>query len=108
MLSVVGENAVSDTSYTLQLTPPLTAHPPQDFLILTTLTPSQSRPLNQSFLSTPHQTVTVTFTDLTPGVEYSYTVRIVLVSNLSSDVVQPVTGQFTLKQVEGMSSLVYM
>ncbi len=101
MLRVVAERVVSDTSYSLVLTPPLTAHPPQDLLLLTNLTPSHSRPLNLTFPSDPREVVTVTFTNLTAGVEYRYTVRVVLISDQSRDVVPQATGQFTIKQVGG-------
>ncbi len=91
----IQEVTPSDTSYTVRLSLPFTGYPPSDLLIVSTLSPPHSDPITLPFPSTTNQ-VTVTFTELTAGVDYTYTTRVVLASNQSNDVASPVTGEFNL------------
>ncbi len=91
----VQEVTPSDTNYTVRLSLPFTSYPPGDLLIISTLSPPHSDPIILPFPYTTNQ-VTVTFTELTAGVLYTYTIRVVLASNKSNDVVSPITGEFSL------------
>ncbi len=91
----VQEVRPSGSSYTIRLSLPFTGYPPTDLLIISTLSPPHSDPIILPFPYTTNQ-ITVTFTDLTAGVFYTYTIRVVLASNQSNDVVFPVTGDFIL------------
>ena len=91
----VQEITPSDTNYTVRLSLPFTGYPPSDLLIVSTLSPPHSDPITLLFPYTTNQ-ITVTFTDITAGVFYTYTIRVVLASNQSNDVVFPVTGNFIL------------
>ena len=97
----VQEETPSDTSYRVRLSLPFTGYPPSDLLIVSTLSPPHSDPIT---LPTTNQ-VTVTFTELTAGVDYTYTIRVVLASNQSNDVVSPVTGEFSLTTLGGTVNL---
>ena len=91
----IQEVTPSDTNYTVRLSLPFTGYPSSDLLVVSTLSPPHSDPITLPFPSTTNQ-VTVTFTELTVGVVYTYTTRVVLASNQSNDVVFPVTREFTL------------
>ncbi len=91
----VQEVTPSDTNYTVRLSLPLTGYPPSDLLIVSTLSPPHSDPIILPFPSTTNR-VTVTFTELTVGVLYTYTIRVVLASNQLNDLVSPVTREFRL------------
>ncbi len=102
----IQEETPSDTSYRVRLSLPFTGYPPSDLLIVSTLSPPHSDPINLpfEFPSITNQ-VTVTFTELTAGVDYTYTIRVVLASNQSNDVVSPVTGEFSLTTLGGTVNL---
>ncbi|XP_064403230.1 uncharacterized protein LOC135348785 isoform X3 [Halichondria panicea] len=90
----------SDTSYTVRLSLPFTGYPPSDLLIVSTLSPPYSGPIILPFPSTTNQ-ITVTFTNITAGLLYTYTTRVVLASNQSNDVVSPLTREFNLTTLGG-------
>ncbi|XP_064399878.1 uncharacterized protein LOC135346234 isoform X2 [Halichondria panicea] len=90
----------SETNYTLCLSLPFTGYPPSDLLIVSILSPPHSDTITLPFPSTTNQ-IMVTFTDLTAGVLYTYTIRIVLTSDQSNDVVPPFTGEFSLTTLGG-------
>ena len=91
----VQEVRPSGSSYMVRLSLPFTGYPPSDLLIVSTLSPPDSGPITLPFPYTTNQ-ITVTFIDITAGVFYTYTIRIILASNQSNDVVFPVTGNFIL------------
>ena len=98
---IVQEITQSDTNYTICLSLPFTGYPPSDLLIVSTLSPPHFDPitLNQ---------ITVTFTDLTAGILYNYTIRIVLASDQSNDILPTATGIFSLALLEGIYSCMYV
>ena len=88
----------------IRLSLPFTGYPPSDLLIVSTLSPPHLDPITLPFPSTTNQ-VTVTFTELTAEVVYTYTIRVVLASNQSNDVASPVTIEFRLTTLGGMFNL---
>ncbi len=100
----VQEVTQSDTSYTVRLSLPFTGYPPSDLLIVSTLSPPHSDPITLPFPSNANQ-ITVTFTELTAEVVYTYTIRVVLASNQSNDVASPVTREFSLTTSGGTFNL---
>ncbi len=93
-------------SYTFRLSLPFTGYPPSDLLIVSTLSPPHSDPITLPFPSNANQ-ITVTFTELTAGVFYTYTIRVILASNQSNDVFFPVTGEFILA-LHVLKGMLYM
>ena len=100
----IQEVTPSDTNYTIRLSLPFTGYAPSDLLIVSTLSPPHSGPIILPFPSTTNQ-VTVIFTELTAGVLYTYTTRVVLASNRSNDVVSPATREFRLTTLGGTVNL---
>ncbi len=98
------EGTPSDTNYTVLLSLPFTGYPPSDLLIVSTISPPHSDPKTLPFPSTTNQ-ITLTFTDLTPGVLYNYTIRVVLASDQSNNVASPITGKFSLAALGGTVKL---
>ncbi len=96
----VQEGTPSDTNYTVLLSLPFTGYPSSDLLIVSTISPPHSDPNTLPFPSTTNQ-ITLTFTDLTPGVLYNYTIRVVLASDQSNNVASPITGKFSLAALGG-------
>ena len=95
MITDVIQDQPTDTSQTITITLPLTEYQPEQLLIITTVEPpSDDGPIMANFTS-PSMQYTVTFTDLDPATEYTFTIRIFLRSNNTVDVVQPVSGNFT-------------
>ncbi len=79
---IVQEITQSDTNYAIRLSLPFPGYPPSDLLIVSTLSPPHFDPITLPFPSNIDQiTCTVTFTDLTAGILYNYTIRIVLASD---------------------------
>ena len=103
----IQEVTPSDTSYTVRLSLPFTGYPPSDLLIVSTISPPHLDPIILPFPSTTNQ-ITVTFTELTAGVLYTYTTRVVLASNQSNDVVSPVTGEFIILALHVLGGMLYM
>ncbi len=69
--------------------------------------PPHFDPITLPFLSNINQ-ITVTFTDLTAGILYNYTIRIVLASDQSNDILPTATGIFSLALLEGIYSCMYI
>ena len=102
----IQEVTPSDTNYTVRLSLPFTGYPSSDLLVVSTLSPPHSDPITLPFPSTTNQ-VMVTFTELTAGVVYTYTTRVVLASNQSNDVVSPVTGEFIILALHVLGGMLH-
>ena len=96
-ISSVGQQVCYQVTFPLPDVPYL----PEELVIISSLTPNDVEPTISKFTQSPLQH-TATYCDLSPGVEYSYTIRIVLQSNTSVDVADPVTGFFTLSKWAGV------
>ena len=83
----------TDTSHTVTITLPLTPYQPEELLIISTVEPSNGDPIMANF-SRPGMQYSVTFDDLMAGTSYTFTVRIVLRTNTTVDVVQAAMGLF--------------
>ncbi len=99
----------SNTSYTytvtLTLPTTLSSYSPSELIIISTLTPNDTRPITDDYPPSPTQ-YSVTFRALRVGVAYSYHIRIVLRGNNSVDVFIPFQGSFILsKQQQNVFSL---
>ncbi len=70
---LVQEITQSDTNYAIRLSLPFTGYLPSDLLIVSTLSPPHFDPITLHFPSNINQ-ITVTFTDLTAGILYNYTI----------------------------------
>ena len=94
MVTNVTQGQPTDTSQTITITLPFTEYQPEQLLIISTVEPpSDDGPIMADFTS-PSMQYTVTFTDLDPATEYTFTIRIVLRSNKTVDVVPAVSGSF--------------
>lgn len=92
--TIVNSVGQQTSAYTLILTFPLISYSQTELLIISTLTPADSAPIINDYpLSSQYS---VTFNGLRTGVEYTYSVRIVLRSNTSVDVYIPLMRSFTL------------
>ena len=92
-ISSVGQQVCYQVTFPLPEVPYL----PEELVIISSLTPNDVEPMISKFTESSSQHTT-TYCNLSPGVEYSYTIRIVLQSNNSVDVADPVTGSFTLSK----------
>ena len=88
----------TDTSQTITITLPLTEYQPEQLVIVSTVEPPDDGPIMADFTS-PSVQYTVAFTDLDPATEYTFTIRIVLRSDNTVDVVPRVTGAFAGKTI---------
>ena len=94
-ISSVGQQVCYQVTFPLPKVP----HLPEELVIISSLTPEDVEPMISKFTESSLQHTTA-YCNLSPGVEYSYTIRIVLHSNTSVDVADPVTGSFTLSKYE--------
>ena len=95
MITGLTQGIPTDTSHTITITLPLTEYQPEQLLIISTVEPpSKYGPIKANFTS-PSMQYTVTFTDLDPATEYTFTIRIVLRSDKNVDVVPPANATFT-------------
>ena len=100
----VTQGQPTDTSHTITITLPLTEYQPEQLLIISTIEPpSDDGPIMANFTSSSMQ-YTVTFTGLTGATIYNFTIRIVLRSNNTADVVRAATGSFMTMMTPSESS----
>ena len=83
---------MSDTAYTVTLDFPLTIFVPDDLIVISTISPEDNPQVRADFPSSYQYTLT--FTDLNPGVDYSYTVQVVLQNNKTA-IVTSASGTFS-------------
>ena len=84
----------TDTSHTITITLPLTEYQPEQLLIISTVEPPSDYGSLQGEFTSPSMLYTVKFTNLNPATEYNFTIRIVLRSNDTVNVVPIVTRVF--------------
>ena len=89
----VGQQVCYQVTFPLRDVPYL----PEELVVISSLIPNDVEPIISRFTESSSQHV-VTYCNLFPGVEYSYTIRMDLQSNTSVDVADPVTGSFTLSK----------
>ncbi len=95
-VTIVSSTGQPTSAYTITLTPPEINYPHSELIIISTLTPTDSVPIIDDFpLSLQYS---VSFNGLSAGVEYSYSIRIVLRTNTSVDVSIPLMGSFILSK----------
>ena len=80
---------------------PEVTHLPEELVIISSLAPNDVTPMISNITETSSQH-TLRFCDLSTGVEYSYTIRIALRSDTNIDVVDPLTGTFTISKCMGV------
>ncbi len=92
--TIVGSAGQQTSAFILTLTLPRISYSQSELFIVSTLTPADSAPIVNDFpLSSQYSVI---FSGLSAGVEYSYSIRIVLRTNTSVDVSIPLMGSFTL------------
>ena len=99
-ISSIGQQ-VSVPCYQVTFPLPEVSYLPEELVIISSLIPNDIEPMINNFTDSSSQHTT-TYCNLSPGVEYSYTIRIVLQSNTSVDIADPVTGSFTLSEWVGV------
>ena len=82
------------TNFTVTVNLPITEYQPDQLQIVISLTPNDTAPVVTDF-PTSYQ-YTVMFSGLMTGRSYIYTVRVVRRSDMTTDVVEPFEGSFTI------------
>ncbi len=93
-ISNVTQGETTATSHSVTVTLPLTMYPPEELLIISSVSPPDSVPTMVNFTG-PLIKYTVTFNNLKPATDYIFSIRIVLRTDNTLNVVAPVTGTFT-------------
>ncbi len=89
------------TSFTDIVNLPLTEYRPDQLQIIVSLTPNNTAPVVANF-SANYQ-YTVMFSGLMPGTSYTYTVRVVRLSDMT-DVVEPFVADFLIAALRKLTS----
>ncbi len=92
---------VSDTSFTAITNLPLTEYRPGQLQIITSLSPNDTAPVVANFPASYQYTVM--FSGLMPGTSYTYTVRVVRLSDMT-DVVEPFVADFLIAALRKLTS----
>ena len=90
----------TDTSQTITITLPLTEYQPEQLVIISTASALGEDETVRANFTSPSVQYTVTFTDLDPATGYTFTIRIVLRSDNTVDVVTANNGTFTTSGVK--------
>ncbi|XP_064394063.1 uncharacterized protein LOC135341428 isoform X2 [Halichondria panicea] len=94
-ISNVTQGETTATSHSITVTLPLTVYPSGELLIVSTVSPPDSALIMNNFTG-PSIKYTVAFNNLKPATEYIFSIRIVLRTDNTMNVVAPVTGVFTM------------
>ncbi|XP_064393477.1 uncharacterized protein LOC135340957 isoform X2 [Halichondria panicea] len=89
-----GRMVLGTTNFTVTVNLPITEYQPDQLQIVISLTPNDTAPVVTDF-PTSYQ-YTVMFSGLMTGRSYIYTVRVVRRSDMTTDVVEPFEGSFTI------------
>ena len=98
-ISNVTQGETTATSHSITVTLPLTVYPSGELLIVSTVSPPDSALIMNNFTG-PSIKYTVAFNNLKPATEYIFSIRIVLRTDNTMNVVAPVTGVFTMHSTQ--------
>ncbi len=84
---------LSDTKLTIPVNLPITEYRPDQLLVIVSLSPNDTAPVVVDFPASYQYTVMFS---LMAGTSYNYTVRVVRRSDMTTDVVEPFEGSFTI------------
>ena len=94
IITGLSQGQSTDTSHNITITLPLTEYRPEQLLILSTASAPEDDVIVLTNYSSPGMQNTVVFTGLSQAITYNFTIRIILHSNHTVDVVPPVSGMF--------------